>query len=160
MAGHDRRSTVCRPSGIDAHSTSNGAQVHIVPYDRDWPSRFEAERTLLIEAIGPWLVAGSIEHIGSTAIPALDAKPVIDIMAGVESLDGSRAALAVLERHQYCYAPYRTNVMHWLCKPSPVRVGKSALQCSIFQSHIGVSSQVIAKRQLLDPERAPKRDQM
>ena len=36
----------------------------------------------------------------------LDAKPVIDIMAGVESLDGSRAALSVLERHQYCYAPY------------------------------------------------------
>lgn len=79
----------------------------------------EAERTLLIEAIGPWLVAGSIEHIGSTAIPGLDAKPVIDVMAGVETLDSSRAALAVLERHQYCYAPYRTDVMHWLCKPSP-----------------------------------------
>ena len=84
---------------------SNDAPVHIVPYDRDWPSRFEAERKLLIDAIGSWLVADSIEHVGSTAIPDLDAKPVIDIMAGVESLDGSRAALVVLERHQYCYAP-------------------------------------------------------
>jgi GrpB-like predicted nucleotidyltransferase (UPF0157 family) len=100
---------------------SNDAPVHIVPYDREWPSRFEAERQLLLEAIGPWLAAGSIEHIGSTAIPGLDAKPVIDIMAGVESLDGSRAALAVLERYQYCYAPYRTEVMHWLCKPSPAQ---------------------------------------
>jgi GrpB-like predicted nucleotidyltransferase (UPF0157 family) len=98
---------------------SNGAPVHIVPYDREWPGRFETERQLLIEAIGPWLVDGSIEHIGSTAIPDLDAKPVIDIMAAVESLDGSRAALPVLERYQYCYYPYRAEVMHWLCKPSP-----------------------------------------
>jgi GrpB-like predicted nucleotidyltransferase (UPF0157 family) len=44
---------------------------------------------------------------------------VIDIMAGVESLDGARAALPALERQQYCYAPYRTEVMHWFCKPSP-----------------------------------------
>jgi hypothetical protein len=41
-----------------------------------------------------------------------------------------------------------------------VRFGKSALQCGVFQGQIGVRSQVIAKRQLLDPERAPKRDQM
>jgi GrpB-like predicted nucleotidyltransferase (UPF0157 family) len=108
-------------SGIDAHAMSNDAPVHIAPYDQDWPSRFEAERQLLIDAIGAWLVAGSIEHIGSTAILGLDAKPVIDIMAGVESLDGSRAALPVLERHQYCYAPYRTEVMHWFCKPSPAQ---------------------------------------
>ncbi len=95
------------------------APVEIVSYDRDWPGRFEAERKVLVEAIGPWLAAGSIEHIGSTAVPGLDAKPVIDIMAGVESLDGSRAALPVLERHQYCYFPYRAEVMHWFCKPSP-----------------------------------------
>lgn len=98
---------------------SSDAPVHIVPYDPDWPSKFEAERKLLIDAIDRWLLVGSIEHIGSTAIPGLAAKPVIDIMAGVESLEGSRAALAVLERHQYCYAPYRTEVMHWFCKPSP-----------------------------------------
>ena len=100
---------------------SDDALVHIAAYDQDWPNRFEAERQRLVDAIGQWLVAGSIEHIGSTAIPGLDAKPVIDIMAGVESLDGSRAALPVLERHQYCYAPYRSEVMHWLCKPSPAQ---------------------------------------
>jgi GrpB-like predicted nucleotidyltransferase (UPF0157 family) len=42
-------------------------------------------------------------------------------MAGVESLEGSRPALAVLETCQYCYAPYRSEVMHWLCKPSPAQ---------------------------------------
>jgi GrpB-like predicted nucleotidyltransferase (UPF0157 family) len=97
------------------------APVHVVPYDQGWPNIFEVERRLLIDVIGPWLVAGSIEHIGSTAIPGLAAKPVIDIMAGVESLDGSRAALAVLDRYEYCYAPYRTEVMHWFCKPSPAQ---------------------------------------
>ena len=100
---------------------SEDAPVYIAPYDQDWPKRFETERQLLADAIGAWLVAGSIEHIGSTAIPGLDAKPVIDMMAGVASLDGCRAALPVLERHQYCYAPYRSEVMHWLCKPSPAQ---------------------------------------
>jgi len=94
------------------------APVHIVPYDPDWPQRFERERELLLDAIGEWL-AGPVEHIGSTAVPGLPAKPVIDIMAGVESLERSRAALTVLERCDYCYAPYHADVMHWLCKPSP-----------------------------------------
>ncbi len=67
------------------------APVCIVSYDPDWPSRFEAEREFLFEAIGRWLAGGSIEHIGSTALPGLAAKPVIDIMAGVESLEGSLA---------------------------------------------------------------------
>jgi GrpB-like predicted nucleotidyltransferase (UPF0157 family) len=92
--------------------------VRIVPYDARWPGHFERERTLLLEAIGPWL-AGSIEHIGSTAIPGLPAKPVIDIMAGVTSLDASRPALAPLAACAYCYFPYRPDVMHWFCKPSP-----------------------------------------
>src|SRR5262245_29380194 len=100
---------------------SGDAPVRIVQYDQTWPSTFDAERQLLLDAIGAWLVAGSIEHIGSTAIPGLDAKPVIDIMAGVESLEGSRAAQPVLESLQYCYAPYRTEVMHWFCKPSPAQ---------------------------------------
>lgn len=93
------------------------APVHIVPYDPEWPRRFDAERQLLADAIGAWLVAGAIEHVGSTSIPGLDAKPVIDIMAGVESLEGSREALPVLEGYEYCYAPYRTEVMHWFANP-------------------------------------------
>jgi GrpB-like predicted nucleotidyltransferase (UPF0157 family) len=61
---------------------------------------------------------GSIEHVGSTAIPGLRAKPVIDIMVGVETLAGSRGAIPVLEELGYLYWPYKADVMHWLCKPS------------------------------------------
>jgi GrpB-like predicted nucleotidyltransferase (UPF0157 family) len=47
------------------------------------------------------------------------AKPVIDIMAAVESLDASRPALPVLAGLDYCYFPYRPDSEHWFCKPSP-----------------------------------------
>lgn len=92
--------------------------IHIVPYDADWPVRFEAESSLLARILAPWL-AGPIEHVGSTAVPGLAAKPTVDIMAAVRSLEDSRPALKELERASYCYAPYRMDEMHWLCKPSP-----------------------------------------
>lgn len=94
------------------------AAVVIEPYNPEWPSLFAAEHDLLARALAPWL-AGPIEHVGSTAVPGLAAKPVIDIMAPVLSLEHSRAALPGLERLEYCYAPYRATVMHWLCKPRP-----------------------------------------
>lgn len=94
------------------------APVHLEPYDSSWPAAFERERELLQPVLEPWLT-GPIEHIGSTAVPGLLAKPVIDIMAAVEGLDASRGALPVVEDVGYRYAPYRPEVMHWFCKPSP-----------------------------------------
>ena len=93
------------------------APVYVVPYDLRWPALFETERALLANALRPWL-RGPIEHVGSTAVTGMPAKPVIDIMAGVESLEASRSALDVLGELGYQYAPYRTDVMHWFCKPS------------------------------------------
>ena len=93
------------------------APIHVVPYDPSWPARFAEERAVLERVLAPWL-AGPVEHIGSTAVPGLVAKPVIDIMAAVESLDASRPALAALAALSYVYFPYREEIMHWLCKPS------------------------------------------
>jgi GrpB-like predicted nucleotidyltransferase (UPF0157 family) len=97
-------------------SPADEAPVHIAPYDPAWPARFEVERQLLSGTLLSWMT-GPIEHVGSTAVPGLAAKPVIDIMAPVESLEASRGALAVLEDVGYQYAPYRVDVMHWFCKP-------------------------------------------
>lgn len=94
------------------------APVHLEPYNPAWPAAFLAERDLLVPVLEPWLV-GRIEHVGSTAVPGLAAKPVIDIMAPVKDLESSRLALGALQAIGYCYAPYKTDVMHWLCKPSP-----------------------------------------
>jgi GrpB-like predicted nucleotidyltransferase (UPF0157 family) len=92
--------------------------ISLVAYDHAWPGRFQDERAELARVLGPWLT-GPIEHIGSTAIPGLLAKPVIDIMAGVADLASSRPARAAVATLGYMYFPYRPEVMHWFCKPSP-----------------------------------------
>ena len=94
------------------------AAIYLVDYDPSWPARFEAERAQLATALAAWL-AGPIEHIGSTAVPGLCAKPVIDIMAPVHSLEASRPALPAAQALGYLYFPHRPAVMHWFCKPSP-----------------------------------------
>jgi GrpB-like predicted nucleotidyltransferase (UPF0157 family) len=96
------------------------APIEIIHADPAWPGRFVQERALLHEAIAPWLTGG-IHHVGSTAVPGLAAKPVIDILAGVESLDASRASFDRLAALEYDYAPYRTEEMHWFCKPGPTQ---------------------------------------
>ncbi len=92
----------------------------MVPYEDSWPARFDAEKALLEAAIGRW-VTGGIHHVGSTAVPGLAAKPVIDILVGVEDLTSSRACFGELAKLSYQYAPYRTDEMHWFCKPSSAR---------------------------------------
>jgi GrpB-like predicted nucleotidyltransferase (UPF0157 family) len=94
------------------------APIEIAPYDPAWPARFQEEATLLRQALARWIV-GPIEHIGSTAVPGLEAKPVIDIMAGVHTLNDSRAAIAAATELSYCYSPYRSELEHFFCKPSP-----------------------------------------
>ena len=98
--------------------TSSEAPIELVSYDAAWPARFDEESAELRRVLAPWL-AGPIEHIGSTAIHGLAAKPVIDIMAGVDSLEASRPAIAAAARLGYCYFPYQAELKHWFCKPSP-----------------------------------------
>lgn len=94
------------------------ALIEIDPYSAAWPERFELEAALLRSVLGPWLVS-DIEHIGSTAVPGLSAKPVIDIMAPVQDLEASRPAIAAAVAAGYCHYPYKPDQMHWFCKPSP-----------------------------------------
>lgn len=94
--------------------------IRLAPYDPAWPSRFAEERAALSEAIGAW-APGGIHHVGSTAVPGLDAKPIVDILVGVDGLEESRACFEPLATLDYLYAPYRADEMHWFCKPSPNR---------------------------------------
>lgn len=72
----------------------------------DWAAVFAAERGVLERALAPWLSEG-VHHIGSTAVPGLRAKPLVDMMAGVRSLEESRAAFPVLESLGYVFRPHR-----------------------------------------------------
>lgn len=97
------------------------ARVHIEPYDPAWPELFERERALLEPVLGG-VVTGGIHHAGSTAVPGLDAKPVIDVLVGVADLDAPRASVEALAALGYSHAPtYRAGEMLWFCKPSPER---------------------------------------
>jgi GrpB-like predicted nucleotidyltransferase (UPF0157 family) len=80
-----------------------GAPVVVVEYDPQWPRLFEQEKAALLTALGDRLVA--IEHMGSTAIPGLSAKPIIDIIAALRSLDEVPACLEPLRGLGYHYVP-------------------------------------------------------
>jgi GrpB-like predicted nucleotidyltransferase (UPF0157 family) len=54
-------------------------------------------------------------------VPGLPAKPIIDILVGVESLERSRPCVEQVASLGYLYAPYLDDELHWFCKPHPAR---------------------------------------
>lgn len=77
--------------------------IKIVPYDCAWPSLFQAEASRIGEAMGDLVLR--IEHVGSTAIPGLAAKPVIDIQVSVASLRPLHLYFEPLAGIGYCHIP-------------------------------------------------------
>ena len=73
---------------------------------------------MLERVLAPWLKDG-IHHVGSTAVPGLAAKPIIDIVAGVRDLDQARASFEPLSEESYVYSPHRPGIAHHFAKPSP-----------------------------------------
>jgi len=96
------------------------APIELVDYNPQWAEQFLVEQRALSCALAEWLV-GLPEHIGSTAVSGLAAKPIIDIMAPVASLETSVAAIVAAQNIGYVHFPYKPEVMHWFCKPSPER---------------------------------------
>jgi GrpB-like predicted nucleotidyltransferase (UPF0157 family) len=94
--------------------------VRIEAYDPEWPTKFEQERAALEKVLGP-AITGGINHVGSTSVPGLDAKPVLDILVGVKDLETARSYIEPLAGLDYLYAPYRSDEMAWFCKPHKAR---------------------------------------
>jgi len=74
-------------------------EVVIDAYDLSWPEIFVGEAQAIRQALGDVLVG--VEHVGSTVIPGLAAKPVIDIVVSVTSLAAGTAAVPALEALGY-----------------------------------------------------------
>ncbi len=74
----------------------------LVDHDPRWTDEFEAERTRLWTALSPWALA--IEHYGSTAVPGLRAKPILDLLVAVQPLDRWAECKEPLEGLGYDYA--------------------------------------------------------
>lgn len=69
--------------------------IRIVDYDPDWPSRYQRYRRALRNCLGR--TARAIEHVGSTSVPGLPAKPIIDIQVSVTDLDDEARYVPPLE---------------------------------------------------------------
>jgi GrpB-like predicted nucleotidyltransferase (UPF0157 family) len=83
--------------------SGNPGPVTIVDYNPAWPMMYEAERGHISNAIGEWLV--DIQHVGSTSVPGLDAKPVVDIMVGVRKLGDDTHFVPPMQAIGYDYVP-------------------------------------------------------
>jgi len=91
--------------------------IALVPYDPDWARRFDTERELLEQVLALWL-EGGVEHVGSTAIPGIAAKPIVDMVAGVHDLEKARAAYEPLHTVGYVDEPHRPEIAHHFAKPT------------------------------------------
>ncbi len=95
------------------------APVFIAQYDPAWLARFDAESDRVAAVLEPWL-AGPVEHIGSTSVPGLPAKPVVDMLAPVRSLSRAQDAVPPLQADGWVFWPedpgrhYRL----WFLRPS------------------------------------------
>ena len=94
--------------------------VHISAYDPAWPARFDVQRDRVTAVLEPWLAA-PVEHVGSTSVPGLPAKPIVDILAPVKSLGQAQHAVAPLQADGWLFWPedpcryYRL----WFLRPQP-----------------------------------------
>jgi GrpB-like predicted nucleotidyltransferase (UPF0157 family)/predicted kinase len=82
--------------------------VEIVPYDPAWRDAYQEEEALVRAALGELALA--IHHIGSTAVPGLVAKPIIDIMVAVRRLEDAIACIAPLRKLDYAFIDHPQNI--------------------------------------------------
>jgi GrpB-like predicted nucleotidyltransferase (UPF0157 family) len=75
------------------------AQIYLAPYDPEWPQLFSIEAARIKDALGDRAMV--LEHVGSTAIPGLSAKPRIDIILGVADSADEAAYVPALEAAGY-----------------------------------------------------------
>lgn len=87
-------------------------EIEIVDADPGWETQGQHVRDALEALLAPWLI-GRIEHVGSTAIPGLPAKPIIDLQAPVAHLDASDSIAAVLTQHNWHYVSPELDQRPW-----------------------------------------------
>jgi GrpB-like predicted nucleotidyltransferase (UPF0157 family) len=75
--------------------------IIVVSYNADWSIQYEQEKIRILNALGD--AVAEIQHIGSTAVPGLAAKPVIDILLGLKQIPPSPIQIAKLEVLGYLY---------------------------------------------------------
>ncbi len=78
-----------------------GGVIRLDPYDPAWAECFLMEAKRIREVLHQRI--GQVEHMGSTAVPGMIAKPIIDLMAAVEDFEKARSLIPDIEALGYCY---------------------------------------------------------
>lgn len=78
-------------------------KVELVPFQSGWARLFEEEADRLRQLVGSRIE--QIEHVGSTAIPGMESKPIIDLMAAVPTMTVGNSLIPLLESNGYQYRP-------------------------------------------------------
>lgn len=84
-------------------------KIVLSEYNSDWSGGFEDEKRVLLAAISS--AEPVIEHVGSTAVPDLTAKPILDIMIGLADFGGANSLVPNIQQLGYTYFPQYENVM-------------------------------------------------
>jgi GrpB-like predicted nucleotidyltransferase (UPF0157 family) len=76
-------------------------KIEIVPYNPEWPEMYNIIKSNFYRSFGEKIV--QMEHIGSTSVPGLGAKPVIDVLLGVKKLQDAESIIPQMEQLGYEY---------------------------------------------------------
>lgn len=87
----------------NALGLANGT-VEVVPYDSRWAGLYRETEAELRARLGDAILG--VHHVGSTAVPGLCAKPILDVLVSVEDLEASRALVPAIESLGYEFRPH------------------------------------------------------
>lgn len=93
--------TIAATGSAAAEPLEPPRRIEVIDADPSWPERFRAEVARIADALGP--VAARVEHIGSTSVPGLAAKPVLDVQISVRSFRPMEPYREPLEGLGYVY---------------------------------------------------------
>ena len=92
--------------------------IKIVPYTSEWKNRFNQEKARLQAAVGNYVL--DIQHVGSTSIPAMAAKPILDIGVAIHNFEEATICIKPIEKFGYEYrGEYGIPRRHYFVKGSP-----------------------------------------
>lgn len=133
--------------------------VRLAPYDLAWPELFSAEAERLGKLFGAAGLVVALEHMGSTAIPGLAAKPIIDILGGYAEGTASTACIEVLTAAGYMHRgeqgiPGRD--FFRLGNPRSYHLHLTAIDSQFWRDHLSFRNRLRADDSLRDAYAALK----
>ena len=140
------RSKEWSPLGTD------GGHIEVVEYRSEWASIFDRERTAILEKCRPWVM--EVHHVGSTSVPGLAAKPILDIMPVVANPNDGESAVEPMTTLGYRYRG--ENGLPGRFYFDKIVEGRTVVHCHMYpQDHSDVRKLVVFRNQLrTDPETA------